>query len=680
MKRFLLSVVLATTLAFTSCQFDDSDIWEKFGELEETIRDHEQRITALEELCKQMNTNIEALQTIVEALQNNDYVTSVVPVTKDGKVIGYTITFTKSQPITIYHGEDGADGADGKDGKDGYTPQIGVKQDNDGIYYWTIDGEWLYDADGNKVKAVGVDGKDGADGKDGVNGTDGEDGADGKDGVNGTDGKDGITPRLKIENGYWYISYDNEVTWIQLGKATGENGKDGVNGTNGTNGDSFFLNVTQDENCVYFTLADGTVITLPKYKAEAEKSNEKIYYTTSDGQKISPKNASSMAGTTGFGASLISNTYKNGQGVLIFDNTITSIGAYAFKDCTSLTSVTIPDSVTLINIEAFNGCSSLTSVTIPDSVTSIGKYAFTGCTGELIVNCNIPSETYGAFYNSKFTKITIGNNVTSIGSSAFNNCTLLTSVTIPDSVTSIGSSAFNNCTSLTSVTIPDSVTSIGPSAFNNCTSLTSVYYTGDLSAWCKISLTSISANPLNNGAKLYLNGVEATDITIPSDITEIKSYTFNGCSSLTSITIPDSVTRIGHYAFTDCTGELIVNCNIIPSASAYNYGAFYNSKFTKVTIGDSVTLIGSYAFYNCKSLTSVTIPDSVTSIGNSAFYNCTSLTEVYCKPTTSPTGASDMFKNNASSRMIYVPTASVEAYKAASYWSNYADYIVGYDF
>ena len=157
MKRFLLSVVLATTLALTSCQFDDSEIWLK-------LDDHESRITNLEELCKQMNTNISSLQTIVTALQNNDYVTGVTPVTKNGELIGYTITFTKSQPITIYHGEDGKNGANGKDGKDGYSPQIGVKQDSDGIYYWTLDGEWLYDVNGNKIRAIGTDGENGEDG------------------------------------------------------------------------------------------------------------------------------------------------------------------------------------------------------------------------------------------------------------------------------------------------------------------------------------------------------------------------------------------------------------------------------------------------------------------------------------------------------------------------------------
>ena len=436
MKRFLLSLVLAASLVLTSCSdpFDDSAIWEALNEYGETIKDHEQRIATLEELCKQMNTNISSLQTIVEALQNKDYVTAVVPVVKDGITIGYTITFSKSQPVTLYHGEDGKDGANGQDGKDGYTPQIGVKQDEDGVYYWTLDGEWLLDESGNKIKAVGSDGKDGqngsdgkdgADGEDGKDGNDGQNGSDGKDGQDGKDGKDGITPQLKIEDDYWYISYDNGATWTKLGKATGEDGQDGKDGANGSDGDSFFQSVTQDEECVYLTLADGTIITLPKHKAEA--ANCKIYYTTSDGKKLFPNTTEPAV----FGAILVSNVYEDEQGVLTFDDTIISIGNNAFSDCTLLTSVTIPDSVTSIGTDTFRGCTSLTSVTIPDSVTSIGTDTFRGCTS--------------------LTSVTIGNSVTSIGNFAFQDCTSLTSVTIPDSVTSIGEYAFKNCTSLKEV-------------------------------------------------------------------------------------------------------------------------------------------------------------------------------------------------------------------------------------
>ena len=261
--RKLLSILPAILLCLmVGCAepYDDTAI-------REDIEDLQERVTALEEMCREMNSNISAMQSILTALQNNDYITSVTPVTEGGKTIGYTITFAKGNPITIYHGtdgkdgqdgengkdgQDGADGKDGANGKDGYTPVIGVKQDTDGIYYWTLDGEWLTDENGNRIKAVGTDGKDGEDGVDGENG---KDGADGENGQNGTNGADGITPLLEIRDGYWFVSYNNGGTWVKLDKATGDNG---------ANGDSFFQSVTQDEQYVYFTLADGTVITLPK--------------------------------------------------------------------------------------------------------------------------------------------------------------------------------------------------------------------------------------------------------------------------------------------------------------------------------------------------------------------------------------------------------------------------------
>lgn len=246
-----LLLLLASSLLGCTQSYDDTEVRKDI----ENLKD---RVTALEKLCKEMNANIDAMTAILEALETHDYITSVTPITKDGETVGYTITFAKGEPITIYNGDDGKDGVDGEDG---YTPVIGVVQDSDGIYYWTLDGEWLLDDAGNKIKAVGIDGKDGADGEDGKDGENGADGTDGKDGV------DGITPQLKIENEYWYISYDNGATWIQLGKATGEDGKDGANGSDGADGkdgDSFFQSVTQDEQYVYFTLADGTQITLPK--------------------------------------------------------------------------------------------------------------------------------------------------------------------------------------------------------------------------------------------------------------------------------------------------------------------------------------------------------------------------------------------------------------------------------
>ena len=219
----------------------------------------------LQLLVNSLNTNISSLQLAVNALENNDYVSSVLPLSENGVVIGYTITFSKSGTIVIYHGRDGKDGEDGedgedglhgKDGNDGTAPSVGVRKDADGCYYWTLDGEWLLDESGNKIATTGKDGSDGADG------------APGQDGSDGSDGEDGVTPKLKIQDDYWYVSYDNGTTWVKLYKAVGEDGQDGANGAPGKDGDAFFQSVGTDENELRMVLSDGTVITIPLVSAD----------------------------------------------------------------------------------------------------------------------------------------------------------------------------------------------------------------------------------------------------------------------------------------------------------------------------------------------------------------------------------------------------------------------------
>ena len=313
-----------------------------------------------------------------------------------------------------------------------------------------------------------------------------------------------------------------------------------------------------------------------------------IWYTTTDGNKLFPSDTAPSK----FGAILKSNEYKNNKGVLTFDAPVTSIGENAFSGCTSLTSVTIPDSVTSIGKNAFSGCTSLTSVTIPDSVTSIGNSAFSDCSNLPIIDNIRYADTYAVVVIDKtLSSYTIKDSTRFIGNSTFSGCRSLISITIPDSVTSIGNSTFSGCTSLTSITIPNSVTSIGEYAFRGCNSLTSVIIPN--------SVTSI-------GEYAFSNCTSLTSVTIPDSVTSIESYAFSNCTSLTSITIPNSVTSIGEYAFRGC------------------------NSLTSVTIPDSVSSIGQYAFYNCSSLTGITIPDSVTSIGERAFYGCTGEITINC--------------------------------------------------
>ena len=362
-------------------------------------------------------------------------------------------------------------------------------------------------------------------------------------------------------------------------------------------------------------------------------------------------------------------------------------GQFAYKYKGTMpenTSITIKDGTLGICASAFEYCTGLTSVIIPDSVTSIGYSAFSACTrltsiyynGDVAGWCEINGLDNLMGYGSSSKTLYIGDNniegeliipdsVTTIPSYAFRGCTGLTSVIIPDSVTSIGGWTFNGCTGLTSITIPASVTSIGDDAFQNCYKLVEVFNKSSLTItagssdngyvayYTKNVYTTEGGNKTStdqNGYVIYTDGTEKilvaytgtdTELTLPSDVTQIYKFAFRGCTDLTSVIIPDSVTSIDEGAFRGCSGLTSISG---PSdmVSKVAKQAKPTSFVVNITSGDS---IGSRAFYGCTGLTSVIIPDSVTSIDNLAFSGCTGLTSVNWNATACTSAGSGSYES-----------------------------------
>ena len=357
---------------------------------------------------------------------------------------------------------------------------------------------------------------------------------------------------------------------------------------------------------------------------------------------------------------------------------VTRIGEGAFGICGNLQSVVIPNSVKTIGTEAFAYCKNLQSVVIPNSVVSIGEMAFRECP-------NLQS-------------VVIPNSVKSIGAEAFRDCPNLQGIVIPNSVKNIGTSAFYGCTNLQSISMSESVANIDSFAFVLCPNLSKI----EASPNNKRYSSKDGALYSKSGDTLFLVPKKTAAFTIPSTVKCIGDEAFNFCDSLRSIVIPNSVTSIGKSAFAHCYNlqsvvipnsvtsikwSTFLNCTnlqsvVIPN-SAMSIGEFaFNgcANLQNVVIPNSVTSIGAFAFEYCNRLYSIVIPNSVTNIGRGAFGG-TALQTFTVEAQTPPAIAIEegLFESmgfgNVVPATIYVPAASVEKYKAAEGWKEYADKI-----
>ena len=574
-------------LSLVSCtEYDEVAMWNK-------NEDMGSRLAALEELCSQLNTNIVSLQQIVEALQGNDYVTGVVPVVENGETVGYTISFSKSGPVTIYHGKKG------ENGQNGTTPVIGVEQDTDGLYYWTLDGEWLTDDEGSKILAQGMAGKSAYElavekGYRGtldewlasLNGSNGDDGKSAyelavENGYQGTEeewlaslkgsagdqGDDGVTPKLEVrDDGYWYISYDNGQTWNKLGPATGDPGEDG---------DSMFSDIdVSDPDYLVLTLAEtGASIKLPYYKDKFDL----LFVSGSDRVK-------EMSVYCGPGATAeVEYELTNPLNVQVAIECISHSGY----------EVAVDKSAKKITVSAPDDPAAITD---PESEILVFASDDERTVMRKLVVKQVKYIDYRATRQLDWEKSSVNPRFWG------EDCKFLDEQSTYDSATGEGrwaytgtviyitDAAFSGEAGLQEIVIPASVVEVGRNlwnetggggAFQNCTALTSVVFEGD-------NLSKINLNTFNGCSAL-------SSIELPESLEKIEYNAFDDCSALKSIVIPDKVTYIGEGAFNYCTG------------------------LQEAYIGDGVTEIAAKAFADCTALKTVVIGKSIQRIGDQAF-------------------------------------------------------------
>ena len=618
-------------LLLASCSgYDDTSIRSDLAALES-------RVTTLETLCDQMNSNISALQAVVVALQNKEYVENINPLPDNQ---GYSFSFSSGKFVTVYNGKDGKNGTDGKDGengrdgvdgKDGVTPVIGVRQDTDGVWYWTLNGDWLY-ADGKRVKAVG---SDGADGKDGVDGTDGKPGSDGKDGEPGADGKDGVTPKLKIEEGMWYVSCDDGVSWEQLGKATGDDGAD-----------AGIISVTEDNGYVHFGMSDGTVITIAKrmpltisfdsedvaittggasrtigYTLTGASEKVVVKTLTQDGWKAKVNQTSSASGTIEITAP---NPLVESE-ILVF----VSDGGQTALAAINCVKATIVISQEKYEVEAAGGNIDVTAqtntefqVSIPNDAKSWLSYVTTKSMATKTFNLSAAAND-NAFRRNAVVSLTddSGNVIRSFVVSQAGDMSGLISIQcdVKGDLHSILESYDKE--NIVKMKISGVLNDVDFSDIRN-----------EMSALRYLDISDVKIDALPKSC--FAESTNVRTIILPKTLETIPDDCFRESKISGELVIPASCETIGKSAFKNCTSLMSIiimaSCKTIGTAAFANCSSLESVVFES---GSQLKTIGgngyhSGSFYGCTALKSITIPASCEEIGAGAFYDCNSLESV----------------------------------------------------
>lgn len=679
LKHLGMSLLLATT--FFSCGDDYDDT-----ALRNDVNDLKSRVEKLESWCSTTNTQISALQGLVSALEQNDYVTGVTPIVEGSVEVGYTITFTKSKPITIYHGKDGKNGADGINGVDGITPLIGAEKDTDGIYYWTIklgdaDSAWLTDVDNNKIPTTGKDGENGNDGEPGNNGEPGKDGEPGHSPVISVDTFEGKL-YWKVDDEWLLDSNSNKVAATGEKGDTGSAGKDGEKGPQGEQGDSVFKKdgVKIEDGKVIFTLANGKEFTLPMLVdgLAVGIGGSDLFYASPSDNSIDVTFASTMKEedyksivatiTNGNEADWIIksrgavDTWK----VAVTEPTFTGTDGTYTPGSAKIT-ITPPANVKLSD-------TALLTVTVTDandgtiSVSREVKYfdgEIVACTGGDLSIKGLDTSVKRLALKGSITVEDFKYIRESLTALEVLDISMTDLTELPDRALRFGGDTPN--TSLKAVRLPLSMKTIGYAAFTNCRALTSI--------------DTENVEIIGEWAFEQCRGL--VEVKLHDGLKEIRRQAFYYCTLLKSeffpyedayidrAALPNALQTLGAGVFTDCKNMESINMQRTQVKNILRNTYSGCSGITTFYYPNVVETIGEFAFSGCSALVGSFFPASLTSIETNAFHLCTKMSQVYCLGSTPPTLGTAAFDSSLKSiSTLFVPEAAISAYSSSS-WNPY---------